>query len=199
MDKRKLHHMWRTLRKVHPWYFVIIMIIVGSTCLYALRRNNQGMIERRQAVYEADKNNGDVEGALRELRSYVYSHMNTSLTSGPNPVHPPIQLKYTYEREQAKQQAALGQNKSTLYYEAQQACDSNRNGLSASDTIACIESYAANRGVQLATINDAIYKFDFVSAKWSPDLAGWSLIATVLSFFGFIITSIIRWLARRAL
>jgi hypothetical protein len=44
------------------------------------------MIELREQVFEADKEDGDVEGALRELREHVHSHMNTDLASGENAV-----------------------------------------------------------------------------------------------------------------
>lgn len=165
----------------------------------ALRHNNERMVELRDAVYAADEENGDVEGALRELRAYVFGHMNTSLSSGPNAVHPPIQLKYTYERLQAAQQQALGQNNSALYGQAQQTCNAQGRTTSAQDTIDCIQEYAAGRGIQLVNIPDALYKFDFVSARWSPDLAGWTLFATVVSFIGFLLSASYHWMMKRYL
>lgn len=199
MNKRHLHHVWRYLRKVHPWYFLVLTLAFGALCVVSLRHNNQQMIVLRDAVYTADKENGDVEGTLRNLRSYIYSHMNTSLASGPNAVHPPIQLKYTYERLQATQQQGLSQNNSALYGQAQQYCNQQGQTASAQDTINCIQDYAATHGIQLVNIPDALYKFDFVSAKWSPDAAGWSLVATVLSFIGFLLTATYRWIMKRYL
>lgn len=190
MDKRKLHHVWRYLRKVHPWYFLLLTVVFGFICIRALQQNNTEMGRLRAAVFEADKNNGDVEGALRALREQVHGHMNTSLETGANGAHPPIQLKYTYERLQSERQATLGRNNSALYNQALQTCSAEGQTTSAQDTINCIESYAEDRGVRLADIPDALYKFDFVSAKWSPDLAGWSLIAAVFSAAGFIITGL---------
>jgi len=153
----------------------------------------------REAVFVADKNNGDVEGALRALRSYVHGHMNTSLASGPNGPHPPIQLRYTYERLQAAHQESLGQNNGALYGQAQQACEDQGQTVSAQQTINCIQDYAAQHGVQLAEIPDALYKFDFASARWSPDMAGWSLAITVLSMILFVVTAVSRWLMKRYL
>lgn len=150
------------------------------------------MVKLRSAVYQADEQGGDVEKALRELRQYVYGHMNTSLASGSNAVHPPIQLKYTYERLQASQQKAMGQNNSALYGEAQKECDTEGQTATAQETINCIQDYTAARGLQLADIPDGLYKFDFVSAKWSPDLAGWSLVITVFSTVAFILTTLYR-------
>lgn len=155
------------------------------------------MIRLRNAVYTADQNNGNVETALRTLREYVYSHMNTSLASGPNAVHPPIQLKYTYERLEQAQESALGRGDSSLYQAAQNYCDGQSS--EGSQVISCIQQYAANHGVQLAVIPPSLYEFDFVSARWSPDLAGWTLVLSVLSAVGFLVTAPYHWWAKKYL
>lgn len=199
MDKRKLHHIWRYLRRVHPWYFLVLSLLFGVICVKALQHNNIEMGRLRENVFLADKNGGDVEAALRELRTHVYGHMNTSLETGSNGAHPPIQLKYTYERLQAEQQKNLGANNSALYGQALQECNAQGQTATAQDTINCIENFTAARGVHLADIPDALYKFDFTSAKWSPDLAGLSMVATALSIAGFLLTAIYRWFMKRYL
>ncbi len=137
------------------------------------------MIQLRSAVYEADKNNGDVEGALRTLRQYVYTHMNTGLASGPNAVHPPIQLQYTYQRLQADR--AVKETNKDVYSEAQAYCQQqNATDFSGRNRIPCIEQYVLSHGATLTPIPDALYKFDFVAAKWSFDVAGWSIVVTIL-------------------
>lgn len=151
----------------------------------------------RDAVYTADKNGGDVEAALRNLRQYVYTHMNTSLASGPNAVHPPIQLKYTYERLQQAQQGVLSQGDSALYAEAQNYCEGQTT--IGSEVISCIQDYAKSHGANFATIPDGLYKFDFTSAKWSPDLAGWSLVVTALAGLAFLISAPYHWWAKKYL
>jgi hypothetical protein len=197
MNKRHLHHVWRTYRRIKPWYFVIAVLVFGTICLVSLRHNNQHMVQLRDAVYTADKNSGDVEGALRNLRQYIYGHMNTSLASGPNAVHPPIQLKYTYDRLLQSQQAALGQGDSSLYNAALDYCTGQTS--IGSEAIACIQQYATDHGARLTVIPDGLYKFDFTSAKWSPDLAGWSLILTVLAFLGFVVSAVYHWWVKRYL
>lgn len=199
MDKHRLHQFWRYLRHVHPWYFLIAALLLGSISVYALKQNNIEMGRLREAVFAADKENGDVEGALRDLREYVYGHMNTSLASGPGAAHPPIQLQYTYERLQAAQQQNLGQNNSNLYNQALQACSQEGQTGSGQATINCIETYSAEHGVQLADIPDALYKFDFRAAKWSPDLAGWSLLGAVACMFAFVLFALYRRLMKRYL
>ncbi len=143
------------------------------------------------------RGNGDVEAALRNLRAYVYGHMNTSLSSGPNAVHPPIQLQHTYERLQQAQEATLGQGDSSLYQAAQAYCEGQSDV--GSEVITCIQQYATAHGAQLAAIPAGLYEFDFTSAKWSPDLAGWSLVITVISALAFLVSAPYHWWAKKYL
>ena len=126
--------------------------------------------------------------------------MNTSLSSGPNAVHPPIQLKYTYERAQAAQATQLQQTNNSLYNEAQHYCEQQDPvDFSGRNRVPCIENYVLSHGAALEPIPDSLYKFDFVSAKWSPDLAGWSLLATALAALLFLVASIYRFWIKRYL
>ncbi len=181
---------------MHPWYFLVLTLVFSFIAVRALQHNNIEMGRLRTAVFVADKEGGDVESALKELRHYVSRHMNTSLTSGSNGVHPPIQLKYTYERIQSAQQQALGQNNSAVYAEAQRTCNEQGQTANAEATITCIQNFMASRGIQLGNIPDALYKFDFMSPRWSPDLAGWSIVVAVLSFVGFAISALYHWLMK---
>src|SRR5690349_383020 len=78
--------------------WLYLFIASSLLCVLALRHNNVRMTQLRDAVYVADKNNGDVNAVLNNLRKYVYAHMNTDLSSGSHGIKPPIQLKYTYQR-----------------------------------------------------------------------------------------------------
>lgn len=183
MDKKSLFKQWTKWRRIKPWYFMILALISGLLTVGALRANNLKMIELRQAVYEADERNGNVEKALRELREHVYGHMNTNLSAGPNAVHPPIQLKFTYERLlQARQKQASSSN-SQIYTDAQKECERTiPNGVSGGVRLGCIQAYIKQRSpADVETVPKNLYQFDFVSPRWSPDLAGWSLAVTVLS------------------
>ena len=197
MNKRHLHHVWRFYRRIKPWHFIVIAVVFGAISLVSLRSNNQQMVKLRDAVYTADKDNGDVETALHDLRQYIYGHMNTSLASGPNAVHPPIQLKYTYERLQQAQADTLGQGDSGLYKEAQAACEAQTS--IGREVIRCIQEYAVAHGADFTPIPDSLYKFDFTAAKWSPDLAGWSLVVTTLAGIGFLVSAPYHWWAKRYL
>jgi len=161
-----------------------------------MRHNNLVMIQLRDKVTQADQQNGDVETALRNLREYVYAHMNTDLASGPNAIHPPIQLKYRYDRlVQAEKDRAANAN-SQVYTDAQHYCEQLYPGsFSGGPRVPCIKDYVSSHGTTEQTIPDALYKFDFVSPAWSPDLAGWSMIAMVLFFVLFIVFYILdKWM-----
>ena len=54
---------------------------------------------------------------------------------------------------------------------------------------ACVQNYVVNHGGAQTNANvpAGLYEFDFVSPTWSPDLAGWSLLATILLAIIFVI------------
>ncbi len=191
MNKRRLHHFWTVFRHVKPWYFLVLAVVSGVVCVGALRANNQHMIKLRNAVYSADKYDNNVQGALKNLQSYVTSHMNTDLNTGTS-VYPPIQLKYTYNRLVQARSSQLTQTNTQLYTDAQTYCQQqDPTDFSGHNRVPCIEQYVTSRShdvVQLPPVPVSLYEFSFVTPSWSPDLAGWSLVVTVLSGLLFLIT-----------
>jgi hypothetical protein len=182
MDKHFFKKLHSFLQRINMYVLFVIFIAATITCVFALRQNNLQALKLRDAVVAADKNNTNVEEALKELRTYIYAHMNTNLSSGPNAIKPPIQLKYTYERLVQAEQERLTAENSKVYIEAQAECEKRfPKGLSGSGRIPCITDYVASRGVEQKNIPDSLYKFDFVSPVWSPDLAGWSLVVAASS------------------
>jgi hypothetical protein len=199
MDKRRLHHVWRKSQVIKPWYFIILAILSGVICVFALRANNEHMVQLRNALYDADKNNGNVQQALQDLQSYVTSHMNTELISGNTSVYPPIQLPGTYSRLVEAQGKQLQQQSSPqLYTDAQAYCEKlDPVDFSGHNRVPCIEQYVQSHGgsVKITSIPDSLYKFAFVSPRWSPDLAGWSLLAAILCAGLAVVTFVARrWL-----
>jgi hypothetical protein len=181
------------IKNIKPWYFLVLALVSGVICIGALRANNQHMSELRDAVYAADKNNGDVKGALQELQAYVTTHMNTNLASGKTAVYPPIQLKYTYDRLVAAQNEKFAKG-SSLYNEAQRYCEGqNSTDFSGRNRVPCIEQYVqSHTSSKPSDVPDSLYKFSFASPRWSPDLAGWTMLITVFSFITFIGLVIIK-------
>lgn len=191
--KRAIHH----LHRVSPWIFFAISLFFGVICIVSLRNNNLTALKLRDTVNQVDKDNGDVEAALRNLREYMYSHMNTNLSTGPNAVKPPIQLKYRYERLVQAENERAGQQNDKVYTDAQTECEKQfPKGLSGSGRIPCIKDYIESHGgAKQQTIPDSLYKFDFVSPLWSPDLAGLSMLIAAVSLCLFLFRFISdRWI-----
>ncbi len=178
--RRYLHHLWVRIRPIKTWYLLSIAIACALCCALSLRANYQQMVKLRTAVYATDQQNGNVVQSLQALRAYVGSHMNTALAT-PDGVYPPIQLKYTYERLQQAEKARADQANSVIYTNAQHTCEAlYPNSFSGGPRVPCIEQYVKEHGTSPKSIPDAMYKFDFATPKWSPDIAGWSLVFALI-------------------
>ena len=194
MDRHQLHHRWRQLRRLRPEYLLAVTAISGVSCVIGLRHNNLVMAQLRDNVYAADRQNGNVVGALQQLQVYVTTHMNTDLASGPNSPYPPVQLQYTYDRAvQAAGSTASAAN-AKVYTDAQAYCEQqDPYDFSGRNRVPCVQQYILSHGAALPNIPDSLYKFDFLSPSWSPDLAGWSLLVAASSF----VISVVGWGYRR--
>lgn len=182
MNKKYVHYLWTKLRPVKAWHLLLVVLISTFVSVLALRQNNLTMITLREAVYQADKDGGDVESALQKLRAHVHGHMNTSLATGDNAVYPPIQLKYTYQRLQEAAKARAKEVSGRIYTDAQNYCESiNSNDFSGKNRIPCIEDYVAKHTTKEQAVPGALYKFDFVSPRWSFDVAGVSIVIATIS------------------
>lgn len=182
-NERKL---LRISRKIPLWTTFALSALLFLIATFSLRANNQNMVHLRQAVFDADKQNGDVETALRDLRQYVYTHMNTDLASGDNAIKPPIQLKYRYDRL-VEAELAKNNRSNDLYNDAQTYCEAHIKAFLGRDKLTCVRQYLDEHSGDSKTaeinIPDDLYKFDFVSPRWSPDLAGWSLVCAIAVLF----------------
>jgi preprotein translocase subunit SecF len=182
MNKRHLHHIWIKVRLIKLRYLVILAVCSALLCVFSLRANNEHMVKLRSAVYAADKAGSNVQIPLQRLQAYVTRHMNTDLSSGQTSVYPPIQLEYTYERLAEAQASQAASTNSELYTAAQNFCQQQDPvDFSGHNRVPCIEQYVESHGAgQIAQIPSSLYEFSFVSPTWSSDLAGWSLVATIL-------------------
>lgn len=183
LDKRKLQYHLSRMRHIKTWQLLLILffgILVSATFL---RLNNLGMVERREAVVNADEA-GDLPAArkaLVNLQSYVAGHMNTSL--GPHGV----QLANIYNRdlEAALSRVSDSSNpESAVYQQASIECRARWQGNVESfrnDYVQCViarvSSLSPDEGQpSLSKPNPALYSFNYVSPLWSPDLAGFSVL-----------------------
>lgn len=189
MNKRSLHHHWVKYHSLTLLVPLLGVVIFGSLTIYGLRANNLKMLELKQAVVIADEQNADVEESLQELRSHVNSHMNTNMRSDDSS-EPPIQLVNKFNRyvdaEQAKITAQGSAN--AIYLEAQGQCENGNIPLTA--RAQCMQDYILEHGGEPGGLNlppKELYTYDFASPRWSADLAGVSMIFTIIFGIALII------------
>lgn len=186
-DKRKISYDYKKLKKIKPRYLLSVSIIFLVIGVYGLRQNYSEMVRLRTAVSTADEQNGDVETALRNLRQFVYNHMNTNLSSGNVSIKPPIQLKYRYERLAKSEEKKASEENKAVKQKADAICLQKYPGkVFNSNRVNCVAKYISDNSVKPHPIPSDLYKFDFMSPSWSPDLAGISLLFSLMFFLAFI-------------
>jgi len=196
MSKRKQRKILKTIEPVSYWYFLIATLISASVAAWALRDNNLTALRLHNDLISVDKSSGDVNTALNNLRQFTYAHMNTNLSSGPGTIYPPIQLQYTYQRLVSAEQARADAVNKQVYTDAESYCQNLiPTGFSGRGRVPCIESYVTSHGTKAQPIPAALYEFDFVSPFWSPDLAGWAILTSIILFICFIVRFVLeKWL-----
>lgn len=197
MNKRSLHHFYRYFDQIKPWHLALVLAGFVGLSIWALRDNSQRLAPLVEAVIAADREDSDVDSALRGLGNYVTNHMNTQLEK-------PIQLAYTYDRDA---QDILDKAEATadgeIYRKAQAACENPSVLLSV--RAFCIQDYVTRNAppgqepVQVKFPDEAAYTFTFVSPRWSPDLAGWLVALSVMSAILLVSWIVLGWWARRIL
>lgn len=186
MNIRKLYYLHHRFLFLKAWYFLLPAILFALLAVYGLRGNYSTMSMLRADVYAADKQNGDVEAALNKLRKHVYGHMNTNLASGDNPIRPPIQLKARYERLAATENERIKGRNVQVAAQGEQICGQRFPGAGFNaPRVSCVQDYVAANSSKEQVVPDQLYKFDFVSPRWSPDLAGASILLSVIFFILF--------------
>jgi hypothetical protein len=197
-NKKHIKRTLGQLQRIKTWQLVILLILFGFVSATFLRLNNIGMVQRREAVYIADKSgdNKVTQNRLYDLQRYVSSHMNTDMGKG-------VFLTATYNRDKQAllAQASNGPN-GNIYVKAQQVCAPRYSSWSPAYvqcTVNELAKYPAG-----TNLNDSVnlipgpYQFNYISPLWSPDFAGWSvlvcvviLIMIIARFIGVIILRIL--------
>lgn len=200
MHKRHLHHLLKKLQQFKYGYIVAALILSSTVFVFAYRQNNLTALELRDRLLQVDAQDGDVEAALLDLREFTYTHMNANLSGGEGGIYPPIQLKYRYERLVTAEQARVESVNAQIYTEAQAHCEALMPTGVSRDRVPCIQEYVTARGVdEPRQIPDGLYKFDFLSPVWSPDLAGWSLVVSLVILTALITRIILGYWLRAQL
>ncbi len=179
---------------------LVVAVVFSIIAISALRNNYTTMVELRSAVVVADEKNGDIEKALQDLRKHVHGHMNTNLASGANAIKPPIQLKARYERLMTVERERVKKENAEIAKQAEAVCSARfpATGIN-SPRVSCITEYVSANAVKEMPVAEDLYKFDFVSPRWSPDLAGFSLLIATIAGLSFVICVVLIILKRRFL
>ena len=179
-DKRRVKKSIRNLQRIKTWQLVVLLILAGFIAATFLRMNNVGMIQRREAVHAADKagNTDQTKARLYDLQRYAAAHMNAS--TGP------VYLQDQYDRDsKAALEAATDTRSGSNSYNAQAeaVCKPQFQGYS-SAYLECFMNElskhpTSDKITEPQLPSPALYKYDFASPVWSPDFAGWSVVACV--------------------
>jgi hypothetical protein len=174
---------YRIFKKFNLRILIALFVLFVCLSIYGLRQNNINMINLKNQLMTADKDNGNVNGDLNKLRTYIYNHMNTSPSSSDG-IYPPIQLKYTYQRLLAQAQSAITTQNTAQYNQAVAYCNSiEPNATADEDSLrqlaTCEEQHYIAQPLASAYVSPALYEFDFISPLWSPDLAGYSILISI--------------------
>ena len=214
VEKQQVRTKIRRLEQIKTWQLVVLLILSGFMSATFLRLNNVGMIDRRDAVKQADVDGDETVIAKRlyDLQRFVASHMNTDPGSVP--------LEHSYKRaydralQDFEAQIANQSNNNTVA-EVRAYCDAQAQQggwgrfLASADPryVQCINDKwneypsAENVNYHFQAPSTAPYYHTFVSPRWSPDFAGWSLVVTgiiaLIIVVRFIILVILRILIKR--
>ena len=203
-DKRQVRKTIRDLQRVKTWQLLVLLLLAGFISATFLRLNNIGMIERRAAVISADKQADETNTIERlyDLQHYVSSHMNTDLGKG-------VYLEESYNRDYQNWQTKIygdANPNGNIYKKAQEVCAPRFNHYSTAYlqcTTSELAKYpaASNPGSATGSPKPASYVHGYISPVWSPDFAGWSLVAcgviALMIIARFISLAILKILVRR--
>lgn len=183
MAKNRIKQGMEGLQRVRTWQLVVLLLIAGFIAATFLRLNNIGMVERREAVISADSegNEEKIIDRLYDLQQYVSSHMNADLGRG-------VYLETSYNRalqDWQENQYGEGNPHGNIYKKAQEVCAPKFSHYSYA-YLQCttneLAKYPAAQepATETSKPRQEAYIHSFDSPLWSPDFAGWSVLACVV-------------------
>ena len=180
-DKKRVRQNISRLQRVKTWQLVVLLLLTALIAATFLRLNNVGMVERRTAVFAADKR-GDreqVKQNLYALQRYSSSHMNAGTSA--------IYLENLYEID-VKEARKKAQSSSGLAAKIIEQADAKCNEQFRGNYQAYSVCFAAEQrkyvGVNGTTSeiqlpNPELYRHAYFSPLWSPDFAGWTILLSI--------------------
>ena len=176
MDKRKLHQILVGLRQLRAGHLGIAFVVLLGLGVLLMRQNNLHMITLRNLVIQADEQNQNIPEALTNLRNYIAAHMNTGMGERG------IYLEHSYQRVYEGAVQGAIQNGSEQYKQADKTCRGMYGETSSFQAYAqCVADKTANVAAGITLPSADLYRFNFVAPAWSPDVAGFTLLAAFLA------------------
>jgi hypothetical protein len=173
--------------------FILAVSGVGVSIL-ALRDNNLKMIDLYKKVEAADVSGVGTYDHLKDLQVFVANHMNaTPPKLGSNPG---IQLVKTYERAKQVESSRVTAERARVYNEAIDFCEVALPKSLLSQRAQCIIDRNGSQIVTEHQIVSDLYRYDFISPTWSPDLAGWSVLISAALIVILLLQIVARLISR---
>jgi hypothetical protein len=181
-DKRQVRKTIKQLQRVKTWQLLILLILMGFLSATFLRLNNIGMIDRRDAVLAADKV-GDLnvtQSRLYDLQRYVSEHVNAD--SGPFY----LEAQYRRDAQRIVDEASNDDNPNgNINVKAEEVCKPQYTVWSPAYVQCFTDELAkyppsADPAQNVVLPSTELYRHDFSAPLWSPDFAGWSILACIV-------------------
>ncbi|MEX0668511.1 MAG: hypothetical protein WD061_02125 [Candidatus Saccharimonadales bacterium] len=159
------------------WHFIGISIILLGLAIVGLRNNNIEVNNIRAQIEALDTQGEDVRDMVEtDLKDFVFSHMNASVE---------IFLAGAYNRKVTQAQEDINQSgQAQVYQDAMDQCD--REGRPLHENTQCVRDYMIarmddNMDLSALDISRADFTYRYYSPKWTPDMAGLSLLGAAIS------------------
>ena len=181
-DKANLRKEQRLLKRVKTWQLVIVFILLCFVAATLLRLNNIGMLQRRESVLNADRA-GDPDAttdALIQLQQYSAGHMNASTGAFYLEGAYKAAVKTAYEKAASYEDPngnvnvkadAICKPKFTQYSQAYTDCFA-----------AALKDFPAapNPTEAIKFPDPNLYRYSYLSPRWSLDFAGLAVVVCIL-------------------
>lgn len=182
-DKRLAQKNLRRLQNIKTWQLFLLFILFGFIAATFLRLNSVGMLQRREAVIQADKlgNADNTKSRIFELQRFVTSHMNANMGV--------IYLEGQYRRDsqmQIDEASGVSNPNGNIYKKAQDECAPKFHHYSQAYLQCTVDYLASFAPADTSKVNKAIlpnpelYRVSFVSPLWTPDFAGLFVLICIL-------------------
>lgn len=192
-DKRRVRQTLHWIERIKTWQLVILLVLSLFITATFLRLNNIGMVQRREAVFAADKaaDSDEIQLRLYDLQRYSASHMNANTGD----IY--LDKKYNRDVERLVSEAQADSTPSDILKKADDACKPRFSGYTQA-YVQCVAAEQAkypssnNPSDTVSFPNPSLYKHSYSSPGWSPDFAGWSMVVSILFLLAIIARLIIR-------